>query len=434
MLPAKLGTHSVQITAGNTRFGIAFTPTATMPIAVCVGALNNSGASPEWAPLCTRPTRVVTQGNHRGAFACYLSGHLFCAPFADMGMAVLIAKHGDNFLHKLGAESNYLSIYLSISYNMDQQLKRNYEELLTNHWGFLDEPWPERAIATNHRTVHKDIPMMDQVKAVLVKRLGAIPVYFFLVVLWSQHEYPGPYREVDKGLLILYHLVKGLPMDGLSVFIPKSSFHLIHTHFYKREYAAHSKRITHLLATMFSSVTIRLLVAKVNNPPLFKHVTLHLDGHDTRATYGESSADMYSYKLKKSGLRTQVCMDSSGMAILVSKSQACKNNNDGTMLVDLKIQNHIHEMDCLALDGGYTQYLPTILEKSDLRRTNFCTPIRKKRQQELTSNEASYNSMFGSFRSQMEALFGELGRTFERHNNRSPILVDKRQTYNLQLK
>ncbi|KAI1291409.1 hypothetical protein EDD11_008927, partial [Mortierella claussenii] len=63
------------------------------------------------------------------------------------------------------------------------QLKRNYEELLTNHWGFLDEPWHLKAIATNHRTAHKDIPMMDQVKAVLIKRLGFIPVYFFLIVL-----------------------------------------------------------------------------------------------------------------------------------------------------------------------------------------------------------------------------------------------------------
>ena len=34
----------------------------------------------------------------------------------------------------------------------------------------------------------------------------------------------------------------------------------------------------------------------------------------------------------------------------------------------------------------------------------------------------------------MEALFGELGSTFEKHNNRKPVLVDKKQTYNLQLK
>ena len=37
-------------------------------------------------------------------------------------------------------------------------------------------------------------------------------------------------------------------------------------------------------------------------------ITLLLDGHDTRATYGENKVDMFSYKLRKPGLRTQVCM------------------------------------------------------------------------------------------------------------------------------
>lgn len=34
----------------------------------------------------------------------------------------------------------------------------------------------------------------------------------------------------------------------------------------------------------------------------------------------------------------------------------------------------------------------------------------------------------------MESLFADLGSTFEKHNNRTPVLVDKKQTYNLQLK
>ncbi|KAF9982784.1 hypothetical protein BGZ79_005895, partial [Entomortierella chlamydospora] len=34
----------------------------------------------------------------------------------------------------------------------------------------------------------------------------------------------------------------------------------------------------------------------------------------------------------------------------------------------------------------------------------------------------------------MEALFGDLGTTFQWHNNRALVLVDKKRTYNLQLK
>ncbi|KAI9233206.1 MAG: hypothetical protein BYD32DRAFT_361133, partial [Podila humilis] len=54
---------------------------------------------------------------------------------------------------------------------------------------------------------------------------------------------------------------------------------------------------------------------------------------------------MYSYKLKKSGVRTQVCTDCNGMAIL-----------------------HIHQLDCIAVDGGYTQYIKKVVEDTDLSK------------------------------------------------------------------
>jgi len=128
-------------------------------------------------------------------------------------------------------------------------------------------------------------------------------------------------------------------------------------------------------------------------------------------------------------------MDCNGMALWVSKSAPCKNFADGTMLLGMKMEKKVHEMDCVAVDGGYTQYLKTLVEECDaLSLRNFTHPYRKKRHQELSQEEALYNATFGSFRSQMEALFGDLGATFERHNNRSPVLVEKKQTYNAQLK
>ncbi len=260
-------------------------------------------------------------------------------------------------------------------------------------------------------------------------------IFFICLFISSAHE-GAAYKEVEKGLLMLYHLVKGLSMEAMEPHMPKSSFHAMHSVFYKKEYTLHNKYITNCIATMFSTIKIRLLSAKEKNPPLFKHVTLHLDGHDTRATYkGESSADMYSYKLKKSGLRTQVAMDCNGMALFVSKSASCKNNADGTMLLTMKLDKRVHEMDCIALDGGYPQFLRRLIDESDtLKVQNFAHPYRKQKNKELTQEEALYNTTFGSFRSQMESLFADLGSTFEKHNNRTPVLVDKKQTYNLQLK
>lgn len=267
-----------------------------------------------------------------------------------------------------------------------------------------------------------------------MRRLGPLPVFFFLVVIWSKELYPGPYRDVDKGLLVLYHLVTGKAMVEMSPHIPKSSFHAIHSNFYKTHRRTHAKLFSHLLANMFSTLPIRLLCAKLVNPPLFQHVTLHLDGHDTRLSCEEkSSAEMYSYKLKKAGVRTQVCMDCNGMAILISKSLPCKENNDGSMLLGMKIHKYIHPLDCIAVDGGYTQFIKKLVEDNELSKKNFCYPIRKHRGKDLSSDEANYNSIFGSFRSQIESAFGDLGATFEKHNNRRPVLVSKIETYNLQL-
>ncbi|OAQ22398.1 hypothetical protein K457DRAFT_1761461, partial [Linnemannia elongata AG-77] len=51
---------------------------------------------------------------------------------------------------------------------------------------------------------------------------------------------------------------------------------------------------------------------------------------------------MYSFKFRKSGLRTQVCIDVNNMVVFMSK---------------------IHGVDCIGLDGGYPQHIPKLLEK-----------------------------------------------------------------------
>ena len=80
-----------------------------------------------------------------------------------------------------------------------------------------------------------------------------------------------------------------------------------------------------MLSTMFSNIKIRLYSAQDKNPPLFKHVTLLLDGHDTRVSHiGAKSEEMYSYKLKKAGFHTQVCIDINGMILFTSVSAPCK--------------------------------------------------------------------------------------------------------------
>lgn len=59
--------------------------------------------------------------------------------------------------------------------------------------------------------------------------------------------------------------------------------------------------------------------------------------------------------------------------------------------------------------------------------------LRKHHGKELNKDELSYNKTFGSFRSQMKAVFGDLGTLFAKHHNRQPVLVTNVDTYNMQL-
>jgi hypothetical protein len=309
-------------------------------------------------------------------------------------------------------------------------------KLLDQEWKFLDEPWPLYPKTRKyHRSEMKTILNVSRMKELLMKRLGVIPVFFFLSVIWSKFYFPGPYRAVDKGVAFLYYFVAGHTMDSMSQFMPRTSFHAIYATFFKTEKSLFDKFITQKLTNMFSTPELRVRCANWKNPKIFKHITLLLDGHDTRATYGDNKVDMYSYKLRKSGLRTQVCIDINGMAIFVSKSQSCKDHNDGSMLEEMLISKRIAQVDCVGLDGGYTQHIGNVLEQeSALTLANFCFPIRKRRLQPLHQEEAEFNTMFGSFRSMVESTFSELGTAFSKHNNKDPIRVDSKREFNMNLR
>jgi DDE superfamily endonuclease len=315
---------------------------------------------------------------------------------------------------------------------MPKKLLRLFDELLENEWGFLDEPWPVcPKMKTFHRSELKEILQIQDMKNVLLQRLGSITVFFFLSTMWSKHYFPGPYNALEKGIAFLYFFVAGETMDSMARFMPKSTFHVIYSTFVKVERPVFEKEIKRCFSSMFSSPEIRIRSANWRNPALFKHVTMMLDGHDSRATYGEDKAAMFSYKLKKSGLRTQVAIDVNGMVLFASKSASCRDNNDGKMLLEMNIGKKIHGMDCIAVDGGYTLHIPDIVEKEKLEEHNFCFPIRKKRLQPLHEEESNFNAMFGGFRSMSEATFGDLMKTFAKFNNKEILRTACKKEFNL---
>jgi hypothetical protein len=196
-------------------------------------------------------------------------------------------------------------------------------------------------------------------------------------------------------------------------------------------------KLDECLAKMFSNINIRVVCAKHMNPKDFKHVTMMLDGHDSRATYmnAEDRANYYSYKLKKSGFRTQVAMDINGMILFISKAAPCGINNDGSMLVSMNLNQRVTQFDGIILDGGYNLYIDRVLEtNAHLSRKNFILTIRKSRGVNLSNDEKIYNQMLGGFRSSIESRFAELGHLFHRFNGKSVIRVPDEAIFTVQFK
>jgi hypothetical protein len=321
--------------------------------------------------------------------------------------------------------------------SMNATLVKEFTSLMEKHWMFLYSKWPEMKPTKFHRTMIKSVSEINHIKEIVLKKLGPIPVFFFLVVLFpiENHHYPGPYRNVEKGLLILYHLLEGSTFDEMGRFIPQSTFHNIYKSFYYRSVNnGLDEQVTGLMAKMSSNIKIRILSAKEYNPSSFKTVTLYLDGHDTRGKeIGSRSRDGYSYKLKKAGFRTQVCIDVNRLVLFVSDSLPCKDNSDGVMFTQMNLRNKMNRGDCMALDGGYTLFVNKVAN-DPLSKANFCYPIRKQKNAELSAQVKKFNEEFGSFRSSIEHFFGELGRIFEKFNNKRPIITSNAVGFSLQFK
>lgn len=320
---------------------------------------------------------------------------------------------------------------------MNSDLVQLFQYLISTYWTFLRADWPIVKREKHHRSEVKDIIGIEMIRNYVLERLGYIPVYFFLSIMFSSKDHPGPYRGVEKGLLILYHLLTGVSTIQMGQYIPKTSFHDIYRSFYVKQLEWLDNILDTCLATMFSNVKLRVMRAKILNPDEFKHVTLMIDGHDSRATYMNATnpSAYYSYKLKKSGFRTQVAMDINGMILFVSKAAPCSTNNDGSMLASMDLVDKVSRFDVVAMDGGYNLFIDRIIQANPhLARENFVTPVRKSMGVDLDSNEILYNQLLGGFRSSIESRFGELGHLFHRFNGTSVIRVSDDAVFTVQLK
>ncbi|KAL9647206.1 hypothetical protein ABK040_012558 [Willaertia magna] len=96
---------------------------------------------------------------------------------------------------------------------LKDMLKEEIDKLLDKEWPelkFTNYPTP-----TNkhfHRTKIKNIEEIKKIKNYVLEKLGFIPVYIFLLK-FGESDYIGPYRNLEKGILLLYLLLSGKSLN-----------------------------------------------------------------------------------------------------------------------------------------------------------------------------------------------------------------------------
>jgi len=326
---------------------------------------------------------------------------------------------------------------------LEDKINLEINKLIIDEWQFLNNNYPINENKYKHRTELKKINDIEEIKLELKNKLSYIAVFFFLTVLYGVKEYPRPYFELEKGLLLLYHLVCGQTGHYMGRYMSYASFFAVYEKFWFKNFKNLNKQINLLLDKMFSTFKLRIYSAMKKNPKMFKHVTLIIDGHDSKINYVNTNIEkerLYSYKLKKPGCRTQIICDINEMILWVSDSQFCSDIADGNMFLNMKLYNKMKITDCIAMDGGYVLFLNKFFEISEEKGKafsddNFIYPIRKQIGIDLNVEEIHYNNTFGSFKSIIKNQFFILGNKFTRFNNnhKATKMYDLKY-YNLQLK
>ena len=90
------------------------------------------------------------------------------------------------------------------------QLKIEYQNLISAHWDWIDNDYPIVERTLHHRKDVDDLSNMGEIKYNVFKYLGYIPVFFFIVQYYCRRDHCGPFRNIEKAFALIYQLIFGL--------------------------------------------------------------------------------------------------------------------------------------------------------------------------------------------------------------------------------
>lgn len=326
---------------------------------------------------------------------------------------------------------------------IESMLQMEYESIINKKWYFLHNEYMLEKRGY-HRTELIEINHIDRIKLEIEQKIGVLATYVFITDFCSKFKLPGPYKDIDKALIVLYHMVCGLSINKMILYINVTNYFKIYKYIFIKNFDKLDAWITNIMDNCFSNVRIRILTSYLKNPKMVKHVTLLLDGHHNKIIYEDIDVDreeMYSWKLKKPGLNTQFIIDLNKIVVYVSESLPCRDNNDDLMFINnIDFNKFFSIYDNICFDGLYENtLLETTLKYNQTNNiqmdvNNFTFPIKKEKNIDLDDLEEQFNKYCAGFRSTIETYFATLGSSFKRFSGQNNVRVTKLKTYNIQLR
>lgn len=236
---------------------------------------------------------------------------------------------------------------------------------------FLITQYPIFSKAGRHRNDIKDISSISTIKSELKKKLHPLVVREFLK-LYATIASPtsGAYRNSEKAMLILYQLLTG--KSDHKMFINQTTYSKISRKFWCEGNLERINNWSEKWMKRFSNNIVRLLHARVFNPPRLNNITLIIDGKDIatnlyrcakeRRVSSGGKSSLTCWKLNyKNAARQQLMMDVRGMTVAISHSSGANEVYDGHQMTTMfdswgeKIKELFNpETDVLLYDHHFT--------------------------------------------------------------------------------
>jgi hypothetical protein len=320
---------------------------------------------------------------------------------------------------------------------MDIKFNKEIQKIIDEKWNIFDDKWekPLKYIKDdniNYNYQNKTISSIQGIKSSILYKLDYLPVYFFLNILFDNYSYSGQYRNIDKGIMLLYQLINGGNKSKYNQLM--KGFNKVYNEFWINRFDELDKKVDYFLKNLFSNIDIRSITSEMYNPEQLKISTFIFDTY--LKTYNSKNGNF----LYEKGYITPIMCDCNGIVTYVSDVKIyCQEKKNGFIYDDMffwDVALDIHQNDTIAINDSYYKYKEILINNTKIKykkdiSNNFITNIVDNN---LETEDINYNNDFYMFQDISNKTLNNIENIFTLLQDEKHIRYSDIRDYQLQLK